>query len=57
MLWKYHEEEFDSKPLGEKISTTQEILPFALLSEKDFQEKPQTREGPQTLQFARLKHI
>ena len=31
---KYHEEEFDSKR-------------FALLSEKDFQEKRQTRGGPQ----------
>ena len=40
---KYHEEEFKSKG-------------FALLSKKDFQEKPQTREGPQTLQFARLQH-
>ena len=24
---------------------------------KDFQGKPQTREGPQTLQFARFEHI
>ena len=46
---KYLEEKFESKR-------------FASLLDEDFQkrdkrEKPQTRPGPQTLQFARLEHF
>ena len=45
----YHEEKFESKC-------------FASLSDEDFQkrnkrENPQTRPGPQTLQFAHLEHF